>query len=116
MTSIPRGQASVQLRELQREADVNRNLLNAFLSRARETSELERVDTSSSRMITVAAPPRDRVFPPRGVIMAAAGGVMGGGLGVGLALLFAFLGQAGVVRRPQVTGQSSGRPAAQLVA
>jgi uncharacterized protein involved in exopolysaccharide biosynthesis len=85
-------QAFVQLRELQREVDVNRNLLNAFLSRSRETSELERVDTSNARIITVAQPPRDRVFPPRGVIMAAAGFALGIGLGIVLALAFALLG------------------------
>lgn len=97
------GQAFVQLRELQREVDVNRNLLQAFLARSRETGELERVDTNNARIITVAQPPRDRVFPPRGVVMAMAGLVLGGGLGVGLALLAALLrggaGPAPVRRR-----------------
>jgi succinoglycan biosynthesis transport protein ExoP len=89
------GQAFVQLREMQREVDVNRNLLNAFLSRSRETSELERLDTSNARIITVAQPPRDRVFPPRGVVMALAGFVVGGGGGVALAILAALLGVGG---------------------
>jgi len=98
------GQAFVQLRELQREVDVNRNLLNAFLARSRETSELERLDTSNARIITVAQPPRDRVFPPRGVVMALAGFVFGAGLGVGLSLLLVLL-----------TG-GSGQPASVTVA
>ncbi|MBL8569687.1 MAG: GumC family protein [Phreatobacter sp.] len=85
------GQAFVQLRELQREVDVNRNLLNAFLARSRETSELERLDTNNARIITVAQPPRDRVFPPRGVVLAMAGFIGGAGLGVGIALLLALL-------------------------
>lgn len=81
------GQAFVQLRELQREVDVNRNLLNAFLARSRETSELERLDTSNTRIITVAQPPRARVFPPRGVILAGAGFLVGCGLGFALVVL-----------------------------
>lgn len=84
------GQAFVQLRELQREVDVNRNLLNAFLARSRETSELERLDTSNTRIITVAQPPRTRVFPPRGVILVAAGFLFGCGLGFAL-VVFASL-------------------------
>ncbi|KAF0127886.1 MAG: lipopolysaccharide biosynthesi [Xanthobacteraceae bacterium] len=102
------GQAFVQLRELQREVDVNRNLLNTFLSRSRETSELERVDTSNARIITVAQPPRDRVFPPRGVVMAAAGFTVGAGLGVGLAILLALLKPAGAIAAPQ--GQAPAMP------
>lgn len=91
------GQAFVELRELQREVDVNRNLLQAFLARSRETSELERVDTNNARIITVAQPPRDRVFPPRGVVMALAGLVLGAGLGVGLALMAALFKGASAV-------------------
>lgn len=109
-------QAFVQLRELQREVDVNRNLLNSFLSRSRETSELERVDTSNARIVTVAQPPRDRVFPPRGVIMAAAGSVGGTGLGIALALGFALLG-LGARPTPVATPQPSRQnpPLARLV-
>ena len=111
------GQAFVQLRELQREVDVNRNLLQAFLARSRETSELERVDTNNARIITVAQPPRDRVFPPRGVIMAVAGLVLGGGLGVGLALLAALLrgGSAPMPTRRRAAEPVTRAPLARLV-
>ncbi len=112
------GQAFVQLRELQREVDVNRNLLQAFLARSRETSELERVDTNNARIITVAQPPRDRVFPPRGVVMAMAGMVLGGGLGVGLALLAALLkggSPEGAPARGRAPEAVTRRPVARLV-
>jgi succinoglycan biosynthesis transport protein ExoP len=99
------GQAFVQLRELQREVDVNRNLLNAFLARSRETSELERLDTNNARIITVAQPPRDRVFPPRGIVLAMAGFVGGSGLGVALALLLALL-KGGVAPTPSSAATS----------
>lgn len=101
------GQAFVQLRELQREVDVNRNLLNAFLARSRETSELERLDTSNTRIITVAQPPRNRVFPPRGIILAAAGFLFGCGLGLALVVL------TGLRRRGAPAGDQSRRTATQ---
>ncbi|MCZ0735163.1 GumC family protein [Phreatobacter sp. AB_2022a] len=107
--AVSAGQAFVQLREMQREADVNRNLLNAFLSRSRETSELERMDTSNLRIITQAQPPRTRSFPPRGVVMAAAGFVAGVGAGAALAVLLGLLFPATL---PQPAGRATvaGRP------
>ncbi|WP_131113592.1 GumC family protein [Lichenihabitans psoromatis] len=84
------GTALVQLAGLQREADINRNLLNAFMSRARETSELERVDSTNARIVTSAQPPRNRSFPPRGSVLAILGLLAGAGLGAALALLLAM--------------------------
>lgn len=86
-------QAQVQLREFQREVDANRNLLNQFLSRSRETDELTRLDSSNTRVITVAQPPRERSFPPRGVIAALAGFVVGLMLGLVAALGLEMLGR-----------------------
>ncbi|QCI63699.1 GumC family protein [Phreatobacter stygius] len=109
------GQAFVQLRELQREVDVNRNLLNAFLSRSRETSELERIDTSNARIITVAQPPRNRTFPPRGVIVAAAGFVGGIGTGAALALLLALIFPGSVPPATPRMTRAARQPVARLV-
>lgn len=92
-------QAFVQLRELQREVDANRNLLASFLNRSRETGEFERIDTSNTRIITVASPPRERTFPPRAAILLAIGFALGVMLGLALAIAFEFLGHANAARR-----------------
>jgi uncharacterized protein involved in exopolysaccharide biosynthesis len=76
---------TVELRELERELESNRAIYQAFLNRARETSELERVDTTNARIITTAVPPIERIGPQRRVLVAGAG--LGGlVLGVLLAL------------------------------
>jgi polysaccharide biosynthesis transport protein len=107
-------QAFVQLRELQREVDVSRNVLNAFLNRSRETSELERLDISNARIITVAQPPRDRTYPPRGVIVTAAGFVAGTGLGGGIALALSLFFPS-LARRAETLGRDRRSPVARLV-
>ena len=87
------------LRELQREVDANRNLLASFLNRSRETGEFERIDTSNTRIITVASPPRERTFPPRAAILLAIGFALGVMLGLALAIAFELLGHANAMRR-----------------
>jgi uncharacterized protein involved in exopolysaccharide biosynthesis len=64
---------TVQLRELERELESNRAVYQAFLNRARETRELEGVDTTNARIITTAVPPLERVGPQRRLIVAGAG-------------------------------------------
>lgn len=84
--AVSLGAASVQLRELEREAEATRAVYNAFLVRARETSEQQGLDTTNARVISRALKPRDAAWPPRAIILVAA--LLGGlGLGSGLALL-----------------------------
>jgi polysaccharide biosynthesis transport protein len=84
--AVSLGAASVQLRELEREAEASRAVYNAFLVRARETSEQQGLDTTNARVISRALKPRDASWPPRAIILVAA--LLGGlGLGSGLALL-----------------------------
>jgi succinoglycan biosynthesis transport protein ExoP len=74
--------ALVKLRELEREAEASRAIYEAFLARARETREQERLDTVNVRVLAEAQPPQDRSFPPRRALMylgALLAGLMGGG-------------------------------------
>jgi uncharacterized protein involved in exopolysaccharide biosynthesis/Mrp family chromosome partitioning ATPase len=72
------GQASVRLRELERDVEASRAIYQSFLKRSRETEEQESLNTSSARIIGVATPPRTRVFPPAMSLLAMIGFVLGG--------------------------------------
>jgi uncharacterized protein involved in exopolysaccharide biosynthesis len=79
-------QASVKLRELERELDANRTVYSAFLGRAREISEQASIDTTNARVITRALPPLEKSWPPLKLLLVSA--VVGGiGLGCCLALV-----------------------------
>lgn len=78
--AIATSQASVQLRELEREAEASRAVYQAFLVRARETGEQQSIDSSNARVISKATPPRDKSWPPRLLLLAIA---LAGGLGIG---------------------------------
>src|SRR5499427_9161742 len=71
-TAVTTNQAFVRLRELERDVEANRAVYEAFLVRARETSEQQTIDTTNSRVITTATPPRDRSWPPRALLAAVA--------------------------------------------
>lgn len=76
----------VRLRELERQVEASRAIYESFLVRARELQEQQRLDTSSSRVISPASLPARRLGPPIPAIFAAALAA-GLGLGTGLALL-----------------------------
>lgn len=76
----------VRLRELERQVEASRAVYEAFLVRARELQEQQRLDTSTSRIISPASLPARRLGPPIPAILAVAAAA-GLGLGVGLALL-----------------------------
>jgi polysaccharide biosynthesis transport protein len=95
-------QSLVRLRELEREADADRVIYDALLSRAKEVGEQEGVDNTNSRMITRAVPPANRSGPPRLLIVA---GALGVGLlvGLGLALVRDQLASSSMLPRPRRT-------------
>lgn len=76
--SVQLSQASVRLRELERDVDANRDVYQSFLKRSRETEEQESLNTSASRIIGEATMPQRRSFPPGMSLIAMLGFMLGG--------------------------------------
>jgi len=77
----------VTLRELERDVQANRTVYEAFLVRARETGEQERVDTKNIRVISRADLPLQRSFPPSNLLLAMAALLFGLASGSGLVIM-----------------------------
>ena len=102
------GSELVTLRQLQREADANRSVYEAFLLRARQTGEQINLNTSDIRVIVSARPPQNPAGTSRKLIVLS--GLLGGlGLGLALAILKGVIdglrarlqGGAGAPARPE---------------
>jgi polysaccharide biosynthesis transport protein len=76
--SVQMSQASVHLRELERDVEASRDVYQSFLKRSRETEEQESLNTSSARVIGEATVPQRRTFPPAMSLLAMIGFVLGG--------------------------------------
>ncbi|MDI1266502.1 MAG: exopolysaccharide transport family protein [bacterium] len=76
--SVQMSQASVRLRELERDVEASRDIYQSFLKRSRETEEQETLNTSSARIIGDATVPQRRTFPPGMSLIAMIGLVLGG--------------------------------------
>jgi polysaccharide biosynthesis transport protein len=96
--AISTSQASVQLRELERESEASRGIYQAFLVRARETGEQQSIDSTNARVISQASPPRDKSWPPRGILLMGAL-VAGLGIGTGIGLMRDYLDETVNTRR-----------------
>jgi uncharacterized protein involved in exopolysaccharide biosynthesis/Mrp family chromosome partitioning ATPase len=70
-------QASVRLRELERDVEASRDVYQAFLKRSRETEEQESLNTSAARIIGEATVPQRRSFPPAMSVVAFVGFMLG---------------------------------------
>lgn len=82
--------AQVQLRELEREAEANRVLLETFLARFKETTNQQDIQQADARIISSADTPLDPSFPKKKLILSLV--VMASlGLGVGVAFLLETL-------------------------
>lgn len=76
----------VELRQLERNADASRSVLEQFLKRSAETSQFERLQFSDARVITAATAPLRATWPKPSLVLAVAG-ALGLMVGLGAALL-----------------------------
>lgn len=72
----------VHLRELERDAAAKSAVYESFLTRARQITEREQIDTTNVRVISTAVPPASRSWPPRTVVVIALGAIAGFALGM----------------------------------
>ncbi len=88
--NVALNRAQVQLRELEREAEANRVLLETFLARFKETTNQQDIQQADARIISRADAPIFPSFPNKRLILALVV-VASAGLGVGLAFLLEVL-------------------------
>ncbi len=92
----------VKLRELEREATAKREVYEAFLLRAKETGELESMNTTNIRVISPARPALESTGGSRKLVAVA--GLLGGLLtGLGLAVLLGMIESFRAGNRPATT-------------
>jgi uncharacterized protein involved in exopolysaccharide biosynthesis/Mrp family chromosome partitioning ATPase len=84
--AVATNEAMVSLRELERDVLASRAVYEAFLVRARETSEQERIDTKNIRVISPADTPLRRSFPPSNFVLAIGALLIGAAAGTGIVL------------------------------
>lgn len=88
--NVALNRAQVQLRELEREAEANRVLLETFLARFKETTNQQDIQQADARIISRADTPIFPSFPNKRLIMVLVI-FASAGLGVGLAFLLEML-------------------------
>lgn len=93
-------EASVRLRELGREVDASRALYESFLGRSRELAEQQRLESSNTRILSLASPPLEQGGPPA-ILILLASLLMGLGLGTAAAWLMDQLSAPRKVRNPE---------------
>ncbi|OBZ95143.1 cell shape-determining protein [Pararhizobium polonicum] len=83
--------SQVQLRDLERDARAKAALYETHLTRAQQITEQQQINTSNIRVISRAMPPKSRSWPPRTLLLLAAGAFAGIAIGIGLAVLSGML-------------------------
>ncbi len=95
--------AQVELRQLQGRADAARTVLNDFLQRSQETSQMEGLQSSQVHVISRSVPPPDATWPKPMLILPVSA-VLGLMLGCGTALVFGELSAPAASPRPAPAG------------
>src|SRR5262249_35485213 len=75
--SVQLSQASVRLRELERDVEASRDIYQSFLRRRRAPGGQKPLTTSSARIRGEATGPRVRIFPPAVKLLAMLGFMLG---------------------------------------
>jgi Mrp family chromosome partitioning ATPase len=86
-TAMSTNASLVGLRELERDAQASRTIYEAFLGRAREAGEQERVDTKNIRVLSKASLPQRRSSPPPSLVIALGAMMLGAAAGAGIVLV-----------------------------
>ena len=100
----------IKLHELEREAQSSKVVYESFLVRAKETAQQENITARTARIIADAAVPASPSFPPKMILLAAAG-ILGLFFGIFLAILLDLgtglrAGRAGASLPAPVTGEA----------
>ena len=82
----------MRLHELERDAQVNREMFQAFLARAKETAAQSGAELPDSRIVSTATAAPSPSYPPR-LLFAGLGLFGSAGLGIALAFALAAFGQ-----------------------
>ncbi|MBE0692025.1 MAG: GumC family protein, partial [Aquamicrobium sp.] len=101
--------AQVQLRDLEREARTRATIYETYLARTQQIAERQQIDATNVRVISRPVPPQARSWPPRTLLLLAAGVFAGLFLGMAAAL---GLGLWRYIRTPQRQPDGQPRPLA----
>lgn len=103
---------TIQLEALERDAVVNRNLLEAMLLRAKQSTGAEDILTANAKLVSPASPPQGPSYPPKALL--AMLGVVGGMM-VGAAVALLREGSDHTFRRADQIETLTGLPVMAMV-
>lgn len=111
-TVLTQNQLSIKLHDLEREAQSNRVLYEAFLNRSKETSQEEDIRQADARVISRAEPPERPSSPNRPALMA---GAVIAGLMLGAVMVFLREHLDRALRTPEQLEAMTGIPAIGMI-